>query len=70
MIKHFPDKIVDVILHLFNTFLKSGKIPVEWCEGLIAPIYKENEKINSDNYRYLHFKRASKMPLSYVKQPS
>ena len=26
MIKHFPDKILDVILHLFNTFLESGKL--------------------------------------------
>ena len=51
MIKHFPDKILDVILHLFNTFLESRKIPAEWCEGLIAPIYKENEKNNPDNYR-------------------
>ena len=41
MIKHFPDKIVDFILHLFNKVHESGKIPVEWCEGLIAPIYKE-----------------------------
>ena len=31
MIKHFPDKIVDLILHLFNTFIESDKIPVEWC---------------------------------------
>ena len=51
MIKNFPDKILSVILHLFNTFLDTGKIPEEWCEGLIAPIYKENDKNNPDNYR-------------------
>ena len=51
MIKLFQYNILDVILHLFNTFLESGKIPAEWCEGLIAPIYKENEKNNPDNYR-------------------
>ncbi len=45
IIKHFQEKIVDVILQPFNTFLESRKIPVEWCEGLVAPIYKENEKI-------------------------
>ena len=42
IIKHFPEKIV---LLLFNKFLETGKITDEWCEGLIAPIYKENEKI-------------------------
>ena len=51
MIKHFPDKIVAVNLHLFNTFLESRKIPVEWCERRIAPIYKGNEKNNPNNYR-------------------
>ena len=51
MIKHFPDIILNVILRLFNTFLEAGKIPAEWCEGLIVPLYKENEKINPDNYR-------------------
>ena len=42
----------------FNTFLKSGKIPVEWCEGLITPIYKENEKNNPDNYRGIRISNA------------
>ena len=49
MIKNFPDKILSFILHLFNTFPETGKIPEEWCEGLIAPIYKENEKNNPEN---------------------
>ena len=48
MIKHFPEKILEIILLLFNKFLETGKITDEWCEGLIAPIYKENEKNNPD----------------------
>ena len=51
MIKYFPDKILAIILRLFNSFLETGPIIEELCEGLIAPIYKENEKSNPDNYR-------------------
>ena len=51
MIKYFPEKILKVVLCLFNKFLKSGEILNEWCEGLITPLYKENEKNNPDNYR-------------------
>ena len=51
MIKYFPDKILEIILRLFNSFLETGKIIEDLCEGLIAPIFKENDKSNPDNYR-------------------
>ena len=51
MIKYFPDKILAIILRLFNSFLETGQIIEELCEGLIAPIFKENDKSNPDNYR-------------------
>ena len=44
MIKYFPDKIIAIILCFFNSFLETGKIIEQLGEGLIAPIYKENEK--------------------------
>ena len=55
MINYFPDKILVIILSLFNSFLETGKIIEELCEGLIVPIFEENDKINPDDYRgYLH----------------
>ena len=51
MIKHFPEKLLNLILALFNKFLEKGQITHEWCLGLIAPLFKENDKSNPDNYR-------------------
>ena len=48
MIEYFPDKIQEIILRLFNSFLETGQIIEDLCKGLIAPIYKENEKSNPD----------------------
>ena len=44
MIKPFPEKILKIILLLFNNFLETGKITDEWCEGL-SPNLQGNEKI-------------------------
>ena len=45
MIKYFPDKILAIILRLFNSFLETSQIIEDLCEGLIAPIFKENYKV-------------------------
>ena len=41
MIKYFPDKILAIILRLFNSFLETVQIIEDLCEGLIAPIFKK-----------------------------
>ena len=48
MIKYFPNKILAIILRLFDSFLETVQIIEGLCEGLIAPIYKENEKSKPD----------------------
>ena len=50
MIKYFSDKILAIILRIFNSFLETGQIIEDLCEGLIGPIFKENDKSNPDNY--------------------
>ena len=67
MIKHFPDKILSLALRIYNSFLESGEIPEEWCEGLITPIHKENDKINPDNYRGICISNALLKSLCLVK---
>jgi len=51
MVKYFPTKILETLLQLYNLYLENGNIVENWCEGLICPLYKENEKNNPDNYR-------------------
>ena len=40
MIKYFADKILAIILCLFNSFLETGQIIEELCEGLIPPNFQ------------------------------
>ena len=35
----------------FNKILKSYYYPKNWCKGIIAPIHKQREIDNPDNYR-------------------
>ena len=51
MIKFFPEKILEALLELYNLYLEKGIIVENWCEGLLCPLYKENDKNNPDNYR-------------------
>ena len=40
-----------MLLILFNVILKTGQLPEHWCKGLITPMCKKGDKLNSDNYR-------------------
>ena len=51
MIKYFPDKILAIILRLLNSFLDTGQIIEELCDGIFAPIFQENDRSKPDNYR-------------------
>ena len=51
MLKHLPENLLVILLEIFNCFLKNGKIPKSWCEGLITPILKSGKSDDPDNYR-------------------
>ena len=36
---------------LFNHLFEKGCYPEEWCEGIINPFHKKEDKINPENYR-------------------
>ena len=51
-LKNCPESVIKLAVILFNLVLKTGFVPLEWCIGLIIPIYK-NKGSHSDpnNYR-------------------
>ena len=49
--KYGGDELVNTMLVLFNYLLEKGCYPDEWCEGIINPIHKEDDKMNPENYR-------------------
>ena len=42
--------IQEALVHLFNNVLNSQVFPEPWNEGLIIPIHKKGDKLNTDNY--------------------
>ena len=51
-IKNCPDKLIHVIVLLFNLVLESGFIPTDWTIGIIKVLYKNKGDINDvNNYR-------------------
>ena len=51
MIKSSLNELMPVYLQLFNKAFSSGTMPQNWCDGLIAPIFKTGSKTDPSNYR-------------------
>ena len=51
MIKASSKALLNVYQKLFNLILRSGIFPIDWCEGLITPIFKSGDKKDANNYR-------------------
>ena len=49
LIKNCPDKLIYVIILLFNLYLDSGFIPTDWTIGITKMLYKNKGETNYDN---------------------
>jgi hypothetical protein len=45
--RSLKEKLQKLILNVWET----GKLPVQWTEGIICPIYKKGDRLNCYNYR-------------------
>ncbi len=43
--------LYEPLIHIFNISLKQGKVPKEWKEAIVTPIYKKGIKSLAANYR-------------------
>ena len=51
-LKNAPHSVIELAVKLFNLILKTGIVPLEWCLGLIIPIYKKKGSAGDpNNYR-------------------
>ena len=49
--KYGGDELANTLLVLFSYLFEKGCYPEEWCESIINPIHKKEDKINPENYR-------------------
>ena len=51
MIIYSTNILLQGFVKLFNLILEVGNFPRQWCEGLITPIFKSDDRLNCNNYR-------------------
>ena len=51
MIKSSINEIGHLLKILFNAILKDEQFPLSWSEGLIIPIFKSGDGLDTNNYR-------------------
>ena len=51
-LKNAQSTLLEAYIALFNLVFITGKVPTDWCTGVIVPIYKEKgSKNDPSNYR-------------------
>ena len=40
-LKHLPPRLLSFTFNFFNLILETGTIPMNWCIGMIMPLYKK-----------------------------
>lgn len=51
ILKELREELKDVLVDLFNTSLREGKLPNEWKTANVSAIYKKGDKSEPSNYR-------------------
>ena len=49
--KHAPDDFKERILNFLNNVYNNQKIPHDWRNAVVIPLYKKGDKRNPENYR-------------------
>ena len=51
ILKELSDVIADPIATLFNRSMNEGKLPGQWKEANVTPLFKKGDKTKTNNYR-------------------
>ena len=50
-LKHGYIHFKDALCHMFNIIFRSGHFPTTWADGIIIPLHKKDDRMNTNNYR-------------------
>ena len=50
-LKHGYIHFKDALCHMFNIIFRSGHFPSTWADGIIIPLHKKDDRMNTNNYR-------------------
>ena len=51
ILKELADSIAPALTLIFKSSLSSGKLPLDWKDAHVSPIFKKGEQYNPSNYR-------------------
>ena len=50
-IKYGLESLKGPLIHLYNTVIDNGTFPEIWSDGLIVPMHKKEDRLDTNNYR-------------------
>ena len=51
LLKELCEEIAPIIQVIFEHSIQTGKLPAEWCQAQVSPIFKKGDKTSAANYR-------------------
>ena len=49
-LKHGYIHFKDALCHMFNIIFRNGHFPSTWADGIIIPLHKKDDRMNTNNY--------------------
>ena len=51
ILKELKEEISPIIQVIFERSIETGKLPIEWCQAYVTPVFKKGDKTQAVNYR-------------------
>ena len=51
LLQKLREEIAPILQVLFESSLRTGKLPMDWCRALVTSIFKKEDKSSAANYR-------------------
>ena len=66
LLKEFAKEITPILTTIFNASIKQGKIPDQWKEALITPLFKKRDRGKASNYRPVSLTSISSKIMEHI----
>ena len=66
ILKELHNEIAPMFTDIYNSSLREGKVPDDWRNAIVTPVYKKGPKIKAENYRPISLTRICCKVMEHV----